>query len=276
MTNAVQLSNAEIEGIGMTLHVEARHYVAPIWWASDPYDANTVLHNASCFFVEVGDQRFGVTANHVIYGKHGDGAGVCYMADRQKHEGCRLMIRNTDVTDWDDRVIDSDPELDVTTFRVSGSEFQAIACRSFQSAPHKWPPQPPDVGKGVFIAGSPGADRRVLDGKGVEFLIETNGLVLTNCDGDELEVKIDRRYLKPTGRVAVPPITKDLGGYSGGPLLVVSAAPLGPLFWLGGVVFRQLLAKDEQDTTTLWARRPTCIRPDGRLIKSRHVVYDEG
>ena len=274
MTATPQLSNDQMEAIAETLHVEARRYVAPLWWARDPTDANTVLHNASCFFVEIADKRFGVTADHVVYGNNGEGAGG-YLSDRQRHDANRLMIRNTDMSDWETRVIDHDHGLDVTTFRVSDDEFKAIACRPFRCAPERWPPQPPDVGRGVFIAGCPGGERRVLGQKGVEFLIETNGLVLTNCDGDELEVTIDRADLSPMAGIPVPSLTKDLGGYSGAPLLVVSAAPLGPLFWLGGVVFRQLRALDEHSTTTLWARRPTCIGTNGHLIKSRHQVAGE-
>jgi hypothetical protein len=52
--------------------------------------------------------------------------------------------------------------------------------------------------------------------------------------------------------------------------LVVSAS-LTSLFWLGGIVIRQWPAKHEGDTTTVWARRPNCIRQDGSIIKSRHV-----
>lgn len=99
--------------------------------------------------------------------------------------------------------------------------------------------------------------------------------MLTSQGPDELEVLIDKVNLAPIGGNPIPPMTRDLGGFSGAPLLVVSAAPLGPLFWLGGIVIRQLRAKDENDRTTLWARRPNCIQPDGRLMKSRYVVADD-
>jgi hypothetical protein len=34
------------KGVAETLHRESRHYVAPIWWGTDPYDANTQMRSA--------------------------------------------------------------------------------------------------------------------------------------------------------------------------------------------------------------------------------------
>ena len=92
-----QLDQFAAKGIAETLHRDSRHYVVPIWWGTNPYDASTVLHAASCFFVEIGGTRFGITAFHVI---------AEYLADREKHPGGFLMIRNTLIGDWDSRFID--------------------------------------------------------------------------------------------------------------------------------------------------------------------------
>lgn len=248
-----------------TLHIESRNYVAPIWWAADAHNAETVLHNGSCFVVEVGDVRFGVTANHVI---------AEFLRDREIHPRLRLMVRNTDITDWDSRVIATDPALDVATFRLSGPEFASMQLRALQHSVERWPPPPPQAGRGVFFVGYAGVDRRVVDKRTVEFLQVSNGVVLTSLGPDELEVQIDRRDLAPLDGVPVPSLTKDVGGYSGAPLLIVSSNPAGPLFWLGGIVVRQLRAKNENDTTTIWARRPGCINGDGRLRPSRYVIED--
>jgi hypothetical protein len=149
-----------VEAIAMTLHRESRYYVAPVWWTIDPYDANTVLHNASCFFVEIGQHRFGVTAFHVI---------AEFLRDRERYPTTRLMVRNTDLGIWEDREIDTDLALDIATFRVSDQEFEAIGARALRTAPTDWAPKPPDVGRGVFFAGYLGAERRVLSMKGIEF-----------------------------------------------------------------------------------------------------------
>jgi len=90
-----QLDQFAAKGIAETLHRDSRHYVVPIWWGTNPYGASTVLHAASCFFVEIGGTRFGTF--HVI--------AEC-LADREKHPGGFLMIRNTLIGDWDSRFID--------------------------------------------------------------------------------------------------------------------------------------------------------------------------
>ena len=120
-----------------------------------------------------------------------------------------------------------------------------------------------------MFTGYPGLNRNVLGPKAVEFVQKSNSVVLAALGADDLEVTIDPAYLISTDGMPIPPTTDDLGGYSGAPILVVSAG-LGSLFWLGGIVIRQLRAKSAKDTTTIWGRRPNCIRPDGTLIRPGH------
>jgi hypothetical protein len=252
-----QLDELAAKGIAEALHLESRHYVAPIWWGTDPSDAESVLHAASCFFVEIGNLRFGVTAFHVIDE---------YLADTAKHQRLFLMIRNTLILDWDGRFIDGDARLDVSTFRISDTEFRDIDIRPLVSTPEIWPPPPPQADRGVVFTGYPGTERRVV-GNRIAFLQSSNLVVVRAVSADDVEVTIDPAFLKSLDGRPIPSTTQNLGGYSGSPLLVVSAKPLSSLFWLGGVVIRQLPAKDKYDTTTIWARRPNCIQPDGTLIK---------
>jgi hypothetical protein len=258
----VRLDPEAEAGIAKTLQIESRRYVAPIWWCGDPYDANTVLHNGSCFFVTVGDNRFGVTAFHVI---------TEFLSDRQKFPDSRLMIRNTELPNWENRFIDGDRSLDVATFRVSDYEFQAIGTKALHSPADKWPPAPPAVGRGIIFTGYPGVERAVLGKKAVEFVQSSNGVVVASVGPDDVEITIDPAHLVSIDGMPVPPTTKSLGGYSGAPALVVSAG-LASLFWLGGVIIRQLPARNEKDVTTVWARRPNCILPDGRLARPVHAA----
>jgi hypothetical protein len=251
--------------IARTLQAASRSYPAPIWWCSDPRDAATILHCGTCFFVSIGNNRFGVTAHHVI---------AQFLTDRDKFPDTMLMIRNTEVPDWDSRRIDCDGGLDLATFRVSDAEFASIGVTALHSDPERWPPPPPAEGKGLVFTGYPGEDRRVMDKKSIEFVQSSNGVVLASVGSEELEITIDPAFLVSIDGAPIASTTKNLGGYSGAPVLVVSENLAGPLFWLGGIVIRQLPAKDERDTTRIWARRPNCIRPDGQLANSRHVTTD--
>jgi hypothetical protein len=257
------MSGSEVDtlaakGIAETLHFESRHYVAPIWWGTDPRDAATVLHNATCFFIQIGTSRFGVTAAHVV---------TTLSDDLRRHQGVFLMIRNTSLDRWEERLIDHDPVLDVATFRVSEAEFASIAVRPLVANADGWPPPPPQVGQGLAFTGYPGADRRVMGKRLVEFLQSSNLVVLRALSADDLEITIDPEFLQSLDGSPIPSTTKDLGGFSGSPLLIISAKSLSPLFSLGGVVFRQLVAKDDNDTTTVWARRANCIQANGTLIR---------
>jgi hypothetical protein len=256
-----RLDPASEAAIAKTLQIESRRYVAPIWWCGDPYDAGTVLHNGSCFFVTVGGNRFGVTAFHVI---------AAFLNDLQKFPATCLMIRNTELTNWEDRFIDGDSSLDVATFRVSDQEFQAIGAKALDSPLDKWPPAPPAVGRGLIFTGYPGVDRSVLGKKAVEFVQSSNGVVVASVGPDDIEITIDPAHLISIDGKPIPPTSKNLGGYSGAPALVVSAG-LASLFWLGGVIIRQFAAQHEKDATTVWARRPNCILPNGQLVRSRHA-----
>ena len=183
------------------------------------------------------------------------------------------MIRNCDIPDWESREIASDAVLDLSTFRVSDAEFAEIQIRPFQTDIGHWPPTPPQIGRGVFFTGYADAARRVVDSKTVEFEAISNGVVLTNLDPAALEVQIRRSSLQPVELGGeVPSILRNLSGFSGAPLLTVSDS-VAELFRLGGVILRQMPAKDEDDVVTIFARRPECIRPDGALVvSSRHVL----
>jgi len=233
-----------------------------MWWCADPYDANMVRARGTCFFVTIGATCFGVTAFHVI---------AEFLRDRDKFPAARPTIGNIEIGGWEGRCIDGDAGLDVATFRVADDEFRAIGVTALHSAPEKWPPDPPTVGRGLVFTSYPGVDRRVLDRKPVEFVQSSNGVVLAGLGPEELEVTIDPAFLVSIDGTPIPPTTKSLGGYSGAPVLIVSAG-LATLFWLGGIVIRQWPAKDETDTTRVWARRPNCIRGDGTLIRPSHAM----
>ena len=146
--------------INRILHVESRRRVAPLYWSADSYDANTVKNNGSCFAVEIGATRFGVTAHHVI---------EKFLRIRNLEPSTRLMVRNTDISDWEDRFIDGDAGLDVATFHLTEAEILDSEIQMFRHAAEKWPPPPPQVDRGVFLMGYPGEGRRVLNNKSVEF-----------------------------------------------------------------------------------------------------------
>jgi hypothetical protein len=220
------------------------------------------MHNASCFFLQIGSRKFGVTAYHVL---------AQFVEDTKAVAGLEARIGNTEISDWPVRQIGGDRGLDVATFEISDREFASIGIRAFQNSPANWPRKPPDKNRGVIFTGYPGVDRRVLSRKSVEFLQQSNAVIATSTGPQEIEIQIARKNLRPIIGDTVPSIMKDLGGYSGAPVLVISAGVAEP-FWIGGIVINQIPALSEEDVVTIIARRIDCIKPDGSLRTSEYVV----
>ena len=237
------------------LHVQSRDYVAPLYWGTDPYNAATILHNASCFFLEIGAHRFGVTANHVI---------AAYQEARARHPNVHFVIRNTIFDDIEAQAIDADTAIDVFTFSVTEQQFAEIAAKPYKSAPKHWPPAPPQADRGVVMTGYAEAGRTVLGKKAVEFEQSSNTLVAAAVERDKIEIQVQREHLRPLGTEQIPSMTLNLSGFSGSPLWTVEARP-HELFRFGGVVLHQFPARTEDERNVIFARRAECIRADGTL-----------
>jgi len=259
LSDTNEISKADHQEILRQLHKQSRSFVAPIYWGTDERDANSVLHNGSCFVVEIDGFLFGITAHHVI---------AKYKTDRDTHAHIHLRIRNLDILNWDDRQIDGDSSLDLVTFQVESKEVAEMDIRPFRLASENWPPKPPKIGGGVFLTGYAGEDRTVVNRATLDFLQLSNAGVLTSLGPQELEVQFRMQDLQPViGDTEIPPITKVLGGFSGAPLLTVLESP-AKLFELGGIIQKQIPAKDDSDVATFISRRPDCLRTDGTLITS--------
>ena len=167
LSGAQEPSRVDTQEILRQLHEQSRFYVAPIYWGTDEYDAHSVLHNGSCFVVEI------------------DGFFVrnyCASCHQPIPDGSRFLcthsfmrIRNLDILNWDDRQIDSHQGLDLVTFQISEKEVAEIDIRQFRFTSEDWPPNPPEIGRGVFFTGYAGKDRTVADRATLDFLQLSNG-----------------------------------------------------------------------------------------------------
>ncbi len=246
------------------LHRESRHYVAPIHWASDPADAASVLHNGSCFAVQVAEKIFAVTAAHVLrkFREDSERAG----------EDFEMRIRDLPV-DVEERLIDCDYGLDIATFRLSRSEAEEIGIRLYSCSAGGWPPPPPQKGKGVVVTGYPGERRKATGRKTLQFEQVSNVLVVTDIGRDFLEMQVREEDLVSLAGEPVPPIDMDVGGFSGAPVWTVSSDP-HELWRLAGIIYktpRKLQEDGRGKFAVLIARRPDCIRRDGTL-KRPYVI----
>ncbi len=246
--------------IAKVLQVQSRDYVSSMYWSCDAINAESILRNGSCFFLQIGDNIFGVTANHVY---------EAYLQAREKYPDLILVIHNTIMKDFDDRIIDRDNVADILTFSVSPNEFKEIDTKPYRCPEDRWPPKPPVVKNGVIMAGYAEADMKVLDSKNVEFTQVSNLLIVKSIDEDKVEIQIEKKNLHSVDEHELPSMTKNLSGYSGAPLWTVSS-DLHENFRLGGIIIAQFPAKNEDEVVAIYAKRPEFILPDGKLNRDEN------
>lgn len=198
------------------------------------------------FFLNSGEALFGVTARHV-YADYRNQAQdrCCQIGDLQFEPTIRL--------------IDEDIEFDIATFRIKPNELELIR-KGVNSVP--WPPMIPSEGALVALAGLPGQ----LKGNPEPF--EANWLyylavfkVSSVSDKDVSMVKPPDQELTDLFGKGLPPPSFDIGGMSGGPVVLLQENPSGLLSWsISGVIYEGLASYD-----IIKAKRADVILGDGTL-----------
>jgi len=250
----IPLNNDELRKCEKMLHKETRKYPCLIYWMTNRLDANSILHNATCCFVKTSTHLFGITAYHVIKKFH---------QDQQTHNNIDLCIRNAKISDWERRQIDSDEGLDIVTFEITDKEAKEIGVHPFAEG-RDW--ISPQVGAGVFFTGYAGVDRSILNLKNIGFTQTSNASVITSVGPEEFEIQILRKDMNSLGEDhVIPPLTKDLGGFSGAPVMITSSS-LSKLFHLGGIMLKQIPTDTEEGPVTFIVRRINSICQDGTII----------
>lgn len=188
----------------------------------------------------------------------------------KKNPDLELVIRNLRITNMEKRIIDYDQGLDVVTFSLTEDEVKQIGFRVYERAAEKWPPSPPEKGKGIVFMGFPAEKRKVINKKAIEFEGVTECLVVTDVGLDHLDIQIRLKDLRSLYGESIPALDRNLGGYSGAPVWVVSSG-LGELCWPGGIISkmpRGLVLDGEENGDQflcIIARRVNIINADGTL-----------
>ncbi len=232
---------------------------APLfWYRRDDRDAggSPQIAAATTFFVNTGAAVFGVTAKHVLERAievASDPAIECVLGNR-----IRFNPR--------DRMIATSGESDVATFSVGARELAALG-RFAHQVPGRWPPPPPEEGKGIFYGGFRGVDR-LVEGKTIDFGFAAGAGVATVVDRKGLMIEFDRKSWVCQTRWTPPKEGESWGGASGGPVFAVQknrGAGRPELFsWrVVGVIAQGEAAWEVIRVHTLWN-----VNPDGTMAAS--------
>lgn len=148
-------------GLADAMRDIAARYVIPICWITARDGEPLILDNGSAFLLDCGTGPFMITANHVYQ-------GFCAAKAKYPNTVCILGDIRFDPTV---RCIASDPAYDVATFRVTPDERGKLAKYAngklvLTGNQASWPPQPPQLDRGVFFVGFPGDGRTMRPYRG--------------------------------------------------------------------------------------------------------------
>lgn len=222
-----------------------RDCCVPIYWFRLNKDNPTILHNGTVTLLKTPKKLLGVTAAHVLRG---------YENDRQNQK-VRLQLMNEVADDLLERAIISD-RLDIATF-----DLDERLVGEMGKSPLNWPPQPPQEGKGIMLAGYPGVDRLELRKLEASFGLFTAIGVARVVSGEQITWAVEREFFINNQKVRPLPPNYDLGGISGGPLISwFENANYISYYRLSGII-----SQANKTLENIVTKRADCIKDDGTL-----------
>jgi hypothetical protein len=246
-------------GFGRALCEAAAQYAMPICWIAAEKRKPLILANGSAFMLDAGQGPMLVTADHVFED---------FLASRAVRPDAVCVLGEVVRFPLEERLLARDPVHDVATFRLTAADVEEHRRTSvpkvvLTGSQTSWPPNPPEMERGVFFVGFPGDGRSMrlyrgggvveIDWEGYSALaiassVSDTGITLVLEHDPELD--ISHRPTVPKGMA--------MGGCSGAPLLTLVRSEGVTTWRLGGII-------NEASSTIVKASRADCIKPDGTL-----------
>lgn len=243
-------------GLANSMRDIAAKYVIPICWIIARDGKPFILDNGSAFVVDCGAGPFLVTANHVY---------LAFQSAKMQHADAVCIVGELRF-DLLGRRIASDPAYDVATFRITQDEIKQLAGWGktvLTGSQTSWPPQPPQIDRGVFFVGFPGDGRKMRPYRGgslveVDWVGYTALAVASGVSCTDITLVFDHERDFDVGLRPDIPNDLALGGCSGAPLLTFVEHRDVFSWRLGGIIY-------EASNLILKAARADCLNPDGTV-----------
>lgn len=200
-----------------TRHLEASQqltgfaldHAVPVFFAP-PWQQQGKVNGATCSILRLGSEIFVLTASHVLEE---------YENRSKKGEILNWQVGRLPPFDPTPRIVWRDREKDIVMLRISGDELRRVGrCLTF--GPLQWPPCIPKPEQLVLAAGYPKALREMASDRigagpfSALFRVTTVGEGYCKC-------RIEHRDLVNFSKDPMPAPGTDIGGVSGGPVLLV-------------------------------------------------------
>jgi hypothetical protein len=242
------------DGFGHRMNMWAAGHVSCIWFMERMLFGRSRVRNGSIFFLGLGDRLFAVTAAHVFDG---------YLAAKRKAPSTICRIGNLEF-DPERRLVGRRPSIDIATFDFSYDELRAVQKQALLVDPNDWPPPHPFSGQGAIVSGFPGSLRLWTNWNAVNFGLYSGHLRINNASDRSITCPFEREYWIDTMGHGLPAEGLDLGGISGGPLLMPMETGGSWSLQLAGVVSEAPSGSFE-----------TVVSVPAHFIASDGTIYDE-
>ena len=213
------------------------------------------MKNGSAFFLFLGDRVFAVTAAHVYRG---------YLESKRLGRIVECNLGNLPF-DPELRLVGLGADVDIATFSISPDDLSNIRKQALVVDPSEWPPPHPFTGQGAYIAGFPFGVRLWSGATDISMGLYIASPVIGTASDTTITCPFDRRFWVPAPLgTGIPPEGFDMGGISGGPLLVPMDLDGAWYLHLGGVI-------SEAPSTRGYE---TVICEPAHYISAEGMIYD--
>ena len=237
------------------LHENGAAHITWLFWRG-PHriiGAPPIVHNGSAFLLDCGRGPFVVTAAHVF---------LQFLADKRHAQRVGSQIGNV-AFDLEERLIDSghDRRIDIATFRIERHEIAALGKHVVIGTDGVWP-YPPNPGEVTFFGGFLGTQRIVIGSNEVSFGLHLGMTPVSDLTEHQIRCRFNRQNWVDVRGLGLPLPGYNLGGVSGGPLLVPMYFDRKWSWRLAGVISEAQMLKEYEALTAV---RAHFILPDGRI-----------
>jgi len=240
------------EGLGVELLHSGLAFAVPLWWLSVDQEKNPELRNGSAFLVDYGWGTFAVTAAHVF---------IEYCKAKRAATGIGCQLGDV-LFDPEARLISCHPELDIATFRLTESEAEQINKTIVMSEPQNWAPLNPTVKNFAFFAGFPAQTRGLMPSGAFATAPYFAVTPITSVTDRQIGCRFNREKSIDFSGGGLPPPGYNIGGVSGGPLLVPTLGRRGIYWRLAGVVVQAMMGDLFEQIVAV---RAHYIQSDGQI-----------
>lgn len=224
---------------------------APIYWYRRGDEDLRILGAGTITLAEMPIGVVGITAAHVIR---------AFQAAR-KRGPVQLQIMNA-VVEEPEIVAISDC-YDLATIALPPT---VAASMGKQTVPLRvWPPEVPQEGRGIMLAGFPGNDRIQVAPREFNFGLFTVLGVARRVTEEQITWVLEREHAIPHAAIPSPPADYDYGGISGGPVV-------GWFETKGGLAYPKvcgIVSQAHPGLNNVVAKRTDLIASDGTIRELR-------